>query len=114
MVSDQSLNDSKMFMDTGQPLFQFPASLTTAFVILYALTSITAVVGNSLVIYVIICRRLKTVTNLYIANLACADVVIGVFVIPFQFQAILLQRWTLPSFMCKASIYSDKTFIYQS
>ena len=65
-------------------------------------------------------------TNLYIANLATADVIIGLFAIPFQFQvtysgcscscsfflacswhtdnlqAILLQRWNLPPFLCRS------------
>ena len=64
-------------------------------------TSFIAVTGNSLVIYIIIFKRMRTVTNMYIANLALADVIIGLFAIPFQFQAILLQRWTLPAFLCK-------------
>ena len=46
-------------------------------------------------------RRMHTVINMYIGNLAMADVIIAVFCIPFQFQAALLQRWDLPAFMCK-------------
>ncbi|KZC10314.1 Tachykinin-like peptides receptor 99D [Dufourea novaeangliae] len=45
-------------------------------------------------------RRMQNVTNFFIANLALADIVIGLFAIPFQFQAALLQRWDLPYFMC--------------
>ena len=98
--------------------------LTVFFISLYVVTSIVAVIGNSLVMYIVIFRRLRTVTNMYIlntiitvitivtiitigryiANLALADVIIGVFAIPFQFQAILLQRWTLPPFMCKGRL----------
>lgn len=43
---------------------------------------------------------MRTVTNMFIANLALADIIIGLFAIPFQFQAALLQRWNLPDFMC--------------
>ena len=46
-------------------------------------------------------RRMHTVMNVYIGNLALADVIIAVFCIPFQFQAALIQRWDLPAFMCK-------------
>ena len=46
-------------------------------------------------------RRMRTVTNMYIANLAFADVTIAIFAIPFQFHAALLQRWDLPAFMCQ-------------
>lgn len=43
---------------------------------------------------------MHTITNFFIANLALADVTIGMFAIPFQFQAAILQRWNLPEFMC--------------
>ena len=45
--------------------------------------------GNTLVIYMVVRnRRMRTITNFFIANLAFSDVVIGVFSIPFQFQVI--------------------------
>ena len=82
--------------------------MKTFFIALYVGTSFVAVTGNILVIYVIIFKRVRTVTNMYIANLALADVIIGLFAIPFQFQAILLQRWTLPAFLCKELFLSIK------
>ena len=54
------------------------------------------------VIYVVIVsRRMQTVTNMYITNLAFADAVIALFAIPFQFHASMVQRWDLPAFMCQ-------------
>lgn len=51
----------------------------------YGSISIVAVVGNFLVIWIVATtRQMQTVTNLFIANLALADVVIGMFAIPFQ------------------------------
>ena len=47
-----------------------------------------------------IIKMFQSVTNFFIANLALADVIIGLFSIPFQFQAALLQRWNLPEFLC--------------
>ena len=101
-----SPSTKELFSD-GDPLFEFPLSLTIFFISLYVLTSFVAVLGNSLVIYVVIFRRPRTVTNMYIANLALADIIIGMFAIPFQFQAILLQRWALPPFMCKVRLISQ-------
>ena len=50
---------------------------------------------------ILILRRMQTVTNFYIANLALSDVVLALFRIPFQFRAALMQRWDLPEFMCQ-------------
>lgn len=51
----------------------------------YGTVSLLAVIGNTLIIWIVATtRQLHTVTNLFIANLALADVVIGMFVIPFQ------------------------------
>jgi leucokinin receptor len=69
--------------------------------IFYGVISILAVLGNSLVIWIVATtRQMQTITNFFIANLAFADVIIGMFAIPFEFQAALLQRWNLPDFMC--------------
>ncbi|XP_065932825.1 RYamide receptor isoform X2 [Magallana gigas] len=43
---------------------------------------------------------MQSITNIFIANLALGDVLIGLFSIPFQFQAALLQRWVVPYFLC--------------
>ena len=69
--------------------------------VLYGSLSVAAVLGNVLVIAVVATNRsMQTVTNFFIANLSGADVVVGVFSIPFQFQAALLQRWDLPEPLC--------------
>ena len=46
-------------------------------------------------------KKILKVICCWIANLACSDIVIAIFCIPFQFYAALLQRWDLPEFMCK-------------
>ncbi|XP_053661374.1 neuromedin-K receptor-like [Anopheles marshallii] len=82
-------------------LYQVPIGLLVLLSIFYGTISILAVIGNSLVIWIVITtKQMQTITNMFIANLALADVTIGVFAIPFQFQAALLQRWNLPEFMC--------------
>ncbi|XP_035894045.1 RYamide receptor [Anopheles stephensi] len=82
-------------------LYKVPIGLLVLLSIFYGTISILAVIGNSLVIWIVITtKQMQTITNMFIANLALADVTIGVFAIPFQFQAALLQRWNLPEFMC--------------
>lgn len=69
--------------------------------ILYGFITLLAIAGNSIVIIIIFSSRgMHTVTNYLIANLAVADLIIGIFAIPIHFQAALLRNWYLPEFMC--------------
>ncbi|XP_044727495.1 RYamide receptor-like [Chrysoperla carnea] len=69
--------------------------------LLYGSIAIISVIGNTLVIWIIkTSRQMQNVTNFFIANLAFADILIGMFTTPFEFQAALLQKWNLPHFMC--------------
>lgn len=62
-----------------------PTEVILILSLFYGSISIVAVVGNFLVIWIVATtRQMQTVTNLFIANLALADVVIGMFAIPFQ------------------------------
>ncbi|KAJ9591746.1 hypothetical protein L9F63_001682, partial [Diploptera punctata] len=82
-------------------LYDVPAGIIALLSVFYGTISVLAVVGNSLVMWIVATsRRMQNVTNCFISNLALADIVIGLFAIPFQFQAALLQRWNLPYFMC--------------
>lgn len=46
-------------------------------------------------------QRLQTVTNLFIASLAVADLIMGVVVVPFGSSYILLESWQFGNFMCE-------------
>lgn len=82
-------------------LYQIPPFMIVLLTLCYLSVSLFAVVGNVMVLWVVIkSRRMHTITNLFIANLALADLVIGALAVPFQFQAALLQKWVLPFFLC--------------
>lgn len=84
-----------------EKLYQPSTSIIIVLSILYASISVLSLLGNGLVIWVVAAsRKMRTVTNIYIGNLAVSDVILGVFCVPFQFQAALRQRWDLPGFMC--------------
>ncbi|CAF1000904.1 unnamed protein product [Adineta steineri] len=68
----------------------------------YGIISLLAVIGNSSIIYIVIRnRRMHSVTNYFICNLALSDCLVACFAVPFQFQAAALQKWILPHFLCK-------------
>ena len=51
----------------------------------YGIISLLAVVGNSCIIYIVLrSRRMHSVTNYFICNLALADCLVACFAVPFQ------------------------------
>ncbi|XP_058484255.1 beta-2 adrenergic receptor-like isoform X1 [Solea solea] len=67
-----------------------------------AILVLAIVFGNVLVISAIMrFQRLQTVTNLFIASLAVADLIMGLVVVPFGSSYILLERWQFGNFMCE-------------
>ena len=82
-------------------LYDVPIGIILLLAFCYGIVSLCAIIGNGIVLWMV-CKstRMRTVTNIFLANLASADILIGALAIPFQFQAALLQRWVLPEFMC--------------
>ncbi|XP_022249004.1 RYamide receptor-like [Limulus polyphemus] len=110
-LNDTFLNNSEIllvaFTNSSLPpeasieIYDVPVAIIILLSFCYGTVSLVAVIGNFCVLWIVATsRRMQTVTNFFIANLACADIIIGLFSIPFQFQAALLQRWVLPNFMC--------------
>ncbi|XP_050532910.1 tachykinin-like peptides receptor 99D [Daktulosphaira vitifoliae] len=96
-----NLTENGTYNELNDDLYQVPPLLIILLIILYGSISVVAIAGNGLVIWAITTsRRMRSVTNYYLANLAIADIILALFAIPFEFQAALLQKWNLPSFMC--------------
>lgn len=88
-TAQQLLNDSKAeWLEEDDYIYNVPVGIVLLLSMLYGTISLLAVIGNSLVIWIVVTTRtMQTVTNWYIANLAMADVIIGAFAIPFQVSA---------------------------
>lgn len=70
------------------PLIRQPVHMIVLFSIVYGLVFIFAVIGNFLVIAVIFkTPAMQNVTNYFILNLALADILVAVFVLPITLLA---------------------------
>ncbi|XP_054143833.1 beta-2 adrenergic receptor [Melozone crissalis] len=70
--------------------------------ILMSLIVLAIVFGNVLVITAIArFQRLQTVTNYFITSLACADLVMGLAVVPFGACHIIMEMWKFGNFWCE-------------
>nr|XP_006112262.1 neuropeptides B/W receptor type 1 [Pelodiscus sinensis] len=82
--------------------------------IIYSLISAVGLTGNTAVIYVILrAPKMKTVTNLFILNLAVADELFTL-VLPINIADHLLRQWPFGELMCKLIISIDQYNIFSS
>lgn len=69
---------------------------------LYATILLLAIVGNALVIMTLVQnRRMRTITNVFLLNLAVSDILLGVFCMPFTLVGTLLRDFVFGELMCK-------------
>ncbi|XP_076636547.1 cholecystokinin receptor type A isoform X2 [Colletes latitarsis] len=73
---------------------------------LYGTIFLLSVVGNSLVLITLARnKRMRTVTNVYLLNLAVSDLLLGVFCIPFTLLGQILKNFVFGITMCKLIPY---------
>lgn len=82
---------------------------------LYATILLLAVVGNALVIMTLVQnRRMRTITNVFLLNLAVSDILLGVFCMPFTLVGTLLRDFVFGELMCKFIPYLQGKFLFVS
>ncbi|XP_017773250.1 PREDICTED: cholecystokinin receptor-like [Nicrophorus vespilloides] len=75
---------------------------------LYVAIFVLSMIGNSMVLITLIQnKRMRTVTNVYLVNLAIADLLLGVFCMPFTLIGQLLRNFIFGIIMCKFIAYSQ-------
>ncbi|XP_039277714.1 uncharacterized protein LOC111060503 isoform X2 [Nilaparvata lugens] len=97
---------------TVQPTLSSMYFQSTVFV-MYCGIFVAALLGNGLVCYVVSCsRRMHTVTNFFIVNLAVGDILMTLFCVPFSFVATLvLQYWPFGELLCHTVQFSQVTSV---
>jgi len=85
-------------------------------IVAYSSVIVVSVAGNGIVILsVVTCRRMRTVTNYFIVSLASADLVMAVLCVPFTFIANWLSdRWPFGSAMCPVVPYLQTVSVFLS
>ncbi|XP_076754008.1 cholecystokinin receptor type A isoform X1 [Xylocopa sonorina] len=80
--------------------------LESLIVPLYGTIFLLSVVGNSLVLITLARnKRMRTITNVYLLNLAVSDLLLGVFCMPFTLLGQILKNFVFGITMCKLIPY---------
>uniref|UniRef100_A0A8C0QRV2 G-protein coupled receptors family 1 profile domain-containing protein n=1 Tax=Chelonoidis abingdonii TaxID=106734 RepID=A0A8C0QRV2_CHEAB len=81
---------------------ELPPSAKVVFLVLYIIIFALALLGNSLVVYIIIRQKaMRTATNIFICSLACSDLLVTFFCIPFTLLQNVSSEWLGGPFVCK-------------
>lgn len=79
---------------------------------LYLIIFLLAVVGNVLVILTLVQnKRMRTVTNLFLLNLAFSDLLLGIFCMPFTLIGHALRDFIFGEIMCKLLPYLQGVYL---
>lgn len=74
--------------------------------IMYSIIFFLATIGNSLVILTLVQnKRMRTITNVFLLNLAISDLFLGVFCMPFTLVGMILRNFIFGEIMCKLLPY---------
>ena len=85
-------------------------------IVAYSSVIVVSVAGNGIVILsVITCRRMRTVTNYFLVSLAGSDLMMAVLCVPFTFIANwLVDRWPFGTTMCPIVPYLQTVSVFLS
>ncbi|KFP03687.1 Neuropeptide FF receptor 2, partial [Calypte anna] len=79
-------------------------SVAAVFIISYLLIFLLCMAGNGLVCFIVLRNKhMRTVTNLFILNLAVSDLLVGIFCMPTTLLDNIIAGWPFGSLVCKMS-----------
>ena len=96
--------------------FSMPIYAQALIILMYSTITVLSIGGNVIVIYIILAyQRMRTVTNYFIVNLACADILMAALCIPFTFVAnVLMLYWPFGQVMCPIVLYAQVVTVFLS
>ncbi|GLD73855.1 neuropeptide FF receptor 2-like protein, partial [Lates japonicus] len=79
-------------------------SVVAVFTVSYLLIFVVCMVGNGVVCFIVLrSKNMRTVTNLFILNLAISDLLVGIFCMPTTLVDNIITGWPFGSIVCKLS-----------
>ncbi|XP_075389543.1 neuropeptide FF receptor 1 [Tenrec ecaudatus] len=86
------------------PYYQHSLPVAAMFIGAYVLIFLLCMVGNGLVCFTVLKNRhMRTVTNMFILNLAVSDLLVGIFCMPTTLVDNLITGWPFDNATCKMS-----------
>ncbi|XP_012985617.3 neuropeptide FF receptor 1 [Melopsittacus undulatus] len=84
--------------------YQHSSPVAAMFILAYTFIFLMCVIGNILVCFIVVKnRQMRTVTNVFILNLAISDLLVGIFCMPTTLVDNLITGWPFDNTMCKMS-----------
>ncbi|XP_030636585.1 neuropeptide FF receptor 2 [Chanos chanos] len=78
--------------------------VAATFIVSYLLIFLVCMVGNGVVCFIVLrSKNMRTVTNLFILNLAISDLLVGIFCMPTTLVDNIITGWPFGSVVCKLS-----------
>ncbi|XP_052132361.1 neuropeptide SIFamide receptor-like isoform X2 [Frankliniella occidentalis] len=101
---DNDGNDGHVLCDGGE--LRYGVGLTVVICVAYLAVFVVGVLGNVCVVMVVASfPRMRSTTNLFIANLAIADLLVNVVCLPFTLVSNVLKEWVLGDAICRTLPY---------
>jgi hypothetical protein len=111
MTIDLDLNK----INSTNPSLTEDSVSTVLIIFFYSLIVVVSLVGNLLVCKVAFgSKDMRTTTNMLIASLACSDIVMTAFNIPFNVARILLLDWPFGKILCFLVPFIQTACVYVS
>lgn len=120
VIPNESLEAIFGSSDFSSPIvYVFPSAYSSEsrilFTVLYTLLTIVSLCGNSTVCYVVLRnKRMRTVTNFFLASQATSDVIMTFFNIPFIVMNEMTRSWPFGLVMCHLVDFIGVTSVYVS
>lgn len=104
-VNDEDVVENAADDETGNP-YIMPWYLQLGYAIAFVAMVTVAIGGNVIVIWIVVAhRRMRTVTNYFLVNLAVTDAMVTVFNTMFNFVFMLYSHWPFGRIYCKFTMF---------